>query len=63
MNSDIAIALKNVSKYYKLYTDPAFRLKEALHPFGKTYHQQFYAINNLNLDIKKGRNLKYTGNV
>jgi len=52
--NDIAISLKNVSKYYKLYNDPKDRLKEALNRKGKAYHKKFYATKNLNLEIKKG---------
>jgi len=59
--SDIAIKLENVTKYYKLYKDPKDRLKEALHPFKKKYHKPFYAIKNLNLEIKKGDVLGVVG--
>lgn len=52
--SDIAIKLQNVSKFYKLYDQPKDRLKEALHPFKKKYHNPFYALKGLNLEIKKG---------
>ena len=61
MNSDIAISLKNVSKYYKLYKDPRDRLKEALSPFSKVFHKKFYATNNINLEIKKGEILGIVG--
>ncbi|NOQ14556.1 MAG: ATP-binding cassette domain-containing protein [Methyloprofundus sp.] len=61
MNTEIAISLKKVSKYYKLYDDPKYRLKEALHPFGKIYHQNFYATKNINLEIKKGEILGIVG--
>ncbi len=59
--SDIAISLKNVSKYYKLYNAPKDRLKEALSLSGKIYHKKFYATNNLNLEIKKGEILGIVG--
>jgi lipopolysaccharide transport system ATP-binding protein len=52
--SDIAVKLENISKFYKLYNEPKERLKEALHPFGKKYYKKFYALNNINLEIKKG---------
>lgn len=51
---DTVIALRDVSKFYRLYTSPQDRLKEALNPFGKTYHKKFYAIRNLNLEIRRG---------
>lgn len=59
--NNIAISLKNVSKYYKLYNDPKDRLKEALSPSGKTYHKKFYATKNLDLEIKKGEILGIVG--
>ena len=61
MSTNIAISLKNVSKYYKLYKDPKDRLKEALSPFGESYHQKFYATNKINLEIKKGEILGIVG--
>ena len=59
--NDIAISIKNVSKYYKLYDRPKDRLKEALNRKGKTYHRKFYATKNLNLDIKKGEIIGIVG--
>ena len=59
--SDIAIAINNVSKYYKLYDSPQDRLKEALNLKGKKYHKKFYATKNLNLEIKKGEILGIVG--
>lgn len=59
--SDIAISLKNVSKYYKLYNSPKDRLKEALSLSGKIYHKKFYATKSLNLEIKKGEVLGIVG--
>ena len=59
--NDIAISLKNVSKYYKLYNSPQDRLKEALSFSDKKYHKKFYATKNLNLEIKKGEILGIVG--
>lgn len=61
MANDIAIRLSGVSKFYKLYNSPGDRLKEALHPFGKKYHNEFYALKNINLEIKKGEVLGIVG--
>ncbi len=61
MDKKIAISLRDVSKYYKLYQNPKDRLKEALSPFGKIYHEKFYATNKINLDIKKGEILGIVG--
>lgn len=59
--NDIAVSIKNVSKYYKLYNDPKDRLKEALNRKGKVYHKKFYATKNLSLEIKKGEILGVVG--
>jgi lipopolysaccharide transport system ATP-binding protein len=59
--NDIAIKFENVSKFYKLYNTPKERLKEALHPRGKKYHKEFYALNKINLEIKKGEILGIVG--
>jgi lipopolysaccharide transport system ATP-binding protein len=59
--SELAIKLENISKYYKLYNAPKDRLKEALYPFGKKYHHKFYALNKINLEVKKGEILGIVG--
>jgi len=61
MDNNIAISLHNISKYYKLYSAPKDRLKEALHPSGKTYHKKFYATKNVSLEIKKGEIIGIVG--
>jgi lipopolysaccharide transport system ATP-binding protein len=61
MRKGIAVKLYNVSKVYKLYDKPIDRLKEALHPFKKKYHKDFYALKNINLEIKKGEVLGIVG--
>jgi len=59
--SNLAISLKNVSKYYKLYNQPKDRLKEALSLSGQSFHKKFYATQNLNLEVKKGEILGIVG--
>ncbi|MBA3005049.1 MAG: ABC transporter ATP-binding protein [Proteobacteria bacterium] len=58
---DTVIRLENVSKYYKLYDSPKDRLKEALHPFGKKYHREFFAIKNISLTVQRGEVLGIVG--
>lgn len=48
------ISISNLSKVYKLYQEPIDRLKESLHPFGKKYHQDFFALKDLSLKIFEG---------
>lgn len=59
--SDITVKLENISKFYKLYNKPKERLKEALHPRGKKYHRKFYALSDINLEIKKREVLGIVG--
>ncbi len=59
--NDVVIELDNVSKFFKLYDSPRVRLKEALHPFGKKYHKEFYALNNINLHVERGEVLGIVG--
>ncbi|MBW4673539.1 MAG: ABC transporter ATP-binding protein [Desmonostoc geniculatum HA4340-LM1] len=54
MGEEIAISLKNVSKCYKRYHHPVERLREILLP-GKSYGQEFWALQNINLEIPKGQ--------
>ncbi len=59
--TNIAVKFENVSKFYKLYNSPKDRLKEALHPFGEKLHREFYALKNINLEVKKGEILGIVG--
>ena len=54
MNNDIAISVKNLSKKYRLYNSPKDRMKEALNPFRKKYHRDFWALENVSFEISKG---------
>lgn len=61
MDSNVVVKLENVSKYYKLYDTPKDRLKEALNPFRKKYHKEFYALQNINFELKRGECLGIIG--
>jgi len=56
-----AVRLNDVSKFYKLYDSPKDRLKEALLPFGRKLHREFYALKNIDLEVKKGEILGIVG--
>ncbi len=58
--SEIAISLNNVSKCYKRYSRPVDRLKELLLP-GKSHAQNFWALQDINLEVKKGETLGIIG--
>jgi teichoic acid transport system ATP-binding protein len=56
-----AIKVSNLTKVYQLYDHPQDRLKEALHPFRKSYHHDFYALNGVSFEIKKGETVGIIG--
>ncbi|MCX6303970.1 MAG: ABC transporter ATP-binding protein [Bacteroidetes bacterium] len=60
-DNDIVISLSNVSKKYKLFNSKQERMKEALHPFKKKYHKEFYALNGIDLQVAKGEILGIVG--
>jgi len=61
MHKNTAIKVQNLTKTYKLYDKPTDRLKEALNPFKKKYHKDFYALNDVNFEIKKGETVGIIG--
>jgi len=61
MSKDTVIKVQNLSKVYKLYDKPIDRLKESLHPFGRKYHNEFYALDDINFDVKRGETLGILG--
>lgn len=61
MSDDIAIKVQNLTKVYKLYDTPMDRLKESLHPFRRKYHKDFYALNDVSFDIRKGETVGIIG--
>ena len=61
MDNDIAIKISHVSKIYEMYDKPIDRLKEALSFGRRNYHKDFYALNDINLEIKKGETVGIIG--
>ncbi|MBD1837189.1 ABC transporter ATP-binding protein [Coleofasciculus sp. FACHB-501] len=58
--SEIVISLKNVSKCFKRYERPVDRLRDLLLP-GKTRADEFWALDNINLQVAKGQTLGIVG--
>lgn len=54
MQPDIAVSVRNVSKKFRLFSSPKERLIEALHPFRKQYHHEFWALRDVSFDIRRG---------
>lgn len=60
-HNEYAIELKSVHRSYKLYENKMDRLKEALSPAQKSYHRDFAALKDINLEVKKGEVLGIIG--
>ncbi len=58
---EIAISLKHISKKYRLFNSPQDRFWEALHPFNKKYHKEFWALKDVSFDVLKGQTVGIIG--
>lgn len=58
---DVAIRIKNISKIYRLYEKPSDRLIESFSIRKKSRHKNYYALNDISLDVKKGEILGIVG--
>ncbi|MCJ0601863.1 ABC transporter ATP-binding protein [Enterococcus cecorum] len=59
--SEYAIELKHITKTYAMYAKPTDRLKEALDFRRRSYHDTFYALNDVNIHVKKGEMIGFIG--
>lgn len=59
--NNTAIKVSHLTKIYKLYDKPIDRLKESLHPLKKNYHKDFYALDDVSFEIKKGETVGIIG--
>jgi len=57
----VAVCVNNVSKKFRLFNSPKERLFEALHPFNKKYHKEFWALKDINFEVEKGKTLGIIG--
>ena len=61
MPDQVVIKVEKLSKAYKLYEKPADRLKESLHPLGKKYHHEFFALKDISFEIRRGETVGIIG--
>ncbi len=54
MNEQPVIAISNISKKFRLFSTPKERLAEALHPFRKQYHKEFWALRDVSFRVGRG---------
>ena len=57
----VAIKAEHLTKIYKIYERDIDRLKETFHPFHKKYSKDFYALNDISFEIKRGENIGLVG--
>jgi lipopolysaccharide transport system ATP-binding protein len=59
---NISIKADNISKVYKLYKSNSDRVKEAFSLIKrKKYHKDYYALNNISFELRKGESLGIIG--
>ena len=58
---NIVIKAVNLSKVYKIYERDIDRLKETFHPFRKRYSKDFYALQDISFEIRRGENIGLVG--
>src|SRR5262245_54779902 len=61
-STEVRVAVRNVSKAYRLYDRPQDRLKEQLFGrFGKRYGHDFWALRDVSFDVRRGEALGIIG--
>ena len=58
---DVVIKAENLSKVYKIYEKNIDRIKEVFNPFKKNYGRDFYALQNVSFEIRRGENVGLVG--
>ena len=59
--SQTVIKLTNLGKCYNVYSKPEDRIKQLLWQGRKQYYQEFWALRNIDLEVKKGDHLSIIG--
>jgi ABC-type polysaccharide/polyol phosphate transport system ATPase subunit len=57
----VSISLRNISKAYRLYKDPRDRLKQALWRGRRQFYQEFWALWDVSLEVRRGETLAIIG--
>ena len=60
-DAECAIEVSDVTKVYRLYEKPIDRLKESISVSHKNYHRDFYALDRLSFQVKKGETVGIIG--
>src|SRR3979409_365951 len=55
------MSVRNVSKKFRVFATPSARLAEALHPFRKAYHHEFWALRDVSFTVDRGEGIGILG--
>ena len=61
MEKDTVIRVNHIRKAYQLYEKPIDRLKESWSITKRSYHKDFYALRDINFEVKKGECIGIVG--
>lgn len=61
LRSNLAIAVRDVSKVYQIYSRPEDRLKQALFRHRRRYYQEFWALRGVGFEIERGSTVGIVG--
>jgi ABC-type polysaccharide/polyol phosphate transport system ATPase subunit len=56
-----SVSVRGLAKKYRLFDSPGQRLKEAINPFGRKYHREFWALQDITFDVPAGVTLGIIG--
>lgn len=59
--NNVAIKAEHLTKIYKIYERDIDRLKETFHPFHKRYSKDFFALQDVSFEIRRGENVGLVG--
>ncbi len=60
-SSDIVIDIRDISKCYRVFAKPSDRLKQTLLGWKKQYHRDFWALRDINLQVRRGEAIGVIG--
>ena len=61
LSKENAVEIESVGKCYKIYKKPKDKLKEIVLPWKNRYYEEFWALKDINVEIKKGEQLSIIG--
>ena len=61
MKDDVVIEVEHLTKVYKIFDKPVDRIKESLNPFHLRYSTDFYALQDVSFEIRRGETIGFVG--